>query len=115
RVLRPGRRSALAVGLRLRARWAGQGVLARPHGLAVRPREHQRRAVRPGPAGGPGHPGGRPAGPAVARAEPRSAAGPRRADLVVLVGRGDRVLLGEPRAGVVAAPRDLVDQLDLPP
>ena len=38
----------------------------------------------------------------------------RRADHLVVVGRGDRVLLGRAGAGRGAAPRHLVDQLDLP-
>ena len=38
----------------------------------------------------------------------------RRAMGVVLDGRGHRVLLGQPGTGRVPAPRDLVDQLDLP-
>ena len=38
----------------------------------------------------------------------------RRADHLVVVGRVHRVLLGGPGAGRAAAPRHLVDQLDLP-
>ena len=38
----------------------------------------------------------------------------RRPAHLVLAGRGDRVLLGLAGAGLAAAPRDLVDQLDLP-
>ena len=45
---------------------------------------------------------------------PARAGGPRRPADLVLVGRADRAVLGRLRAGGAAAPRHLVDQLDLP-
>ena len=92
----------------------GQGVLVRPHRLAVRPRAHQPRQVHARPDARQGHPPRR-------RAVPGSGAGVgvpagrhRRAGHHVVGRRAVGVLLGLARAHLPAAPRHLVDQLGLP-
>ena len=97
------------------ARGAGQGLLARAHGLAVRPRHDQHGAVRPGPAGRQGHRAGRQA----VRAVDRAHAARCPAVLGGLItwswwGALTAFFWAGPRAGRVPAPRDLVGQLDLP-
>ena len=52
--------------------------------------------------------------PAVVARLAAAPAAARRADDLVVAGRADRVLLGRPGPGRPAAPRHLVDQLDLP-
>ncbi len=76
---------------------AGQGLLPRPPGLAVRPGPHQRRPLHPRPARRPRHRPDQPAVPAVDRGQPARPGPARRADHDVVVGRVHGVLLG--RAG----------------
>ena len=75
---------------------------------------HQRRPFHPRPARRPRHRPGQPAVPAVDRGQPARPGRPRRSDHHVVLGCADRILLGRPRADRGAAPRHLVDQLDLP-
>ena len=116
-VLRRGGRPALAVALRRDRARADEGPVVRPHRLAVRRRADPAAAVRAGPAQGPRHRPGHPRPFVAARRSSRSllpAAARRPAD-DVLAGRAHRVLLGLSLVRVgAAAPRDLVDQLDLP-
>ena len=93
----------------------GPRLLALAHRLAVRARRDQRRSASP--------PTCSPTATSCASTTRSSllsaatllvpAAARRPADLV-LVGRADRAVLGRARAGGAAAPRHLVDQLDLP-
>ena len=86
RVLRPRGGSALAVAVRRFAAGARARLLARPHGVAVRPGPHQRRPVRAGPGRGPRAPGGGPAVPAVDRGQRAGAGRAGRPADHVLVG-----------------------------
>src|SRR6185295_254068 len=93
---------------------ADQGSLARTHGLALRCRTDITTPICARPARGPRHRAGQPRLPvAGARVAVPSGRARRTADLVV-AWSADGVLLGEPRAHRSAAPRDVVDQLDLP-
>ena len=89
-LLRQGRRPALAVAVRHLAGRGRQGLLALPHGLAVRPGRDQRRAVRPRPARRPGDHAGVPQLRLVGGGQPAAAGRRRRADHLVVVGRAHR-------------------------
>ena len=67
RLHRQGGRPALALAVRHLPGRGGQGLLARPLGLAVRPRPDQRRPLRPRPARRPRHRPHRPPVPAAGR------------------------------------------------
>ena len=114
-VLRQGGRPALAVALRRDRAGADQGPLVRPHGLAVRRRADPSRGSSP-PTCSPTRTSSGSAGPsrALALVSLAAAGRARRPDDLVLAGRADRVLLGQPGPHRPAAPRHLVDQLDLP-
>ena len=114
RVLRQGGRPALAVAVRHRPGRAGQGVLAFAHRLAVQPRPDQREALHPRPARRSRRHAREPVVRPVVGGHAAGARPARRPADLVLVGRAHRVLLGGPRARCAAAPRDVVDQLDLP-
>ena len=94
---------------------ADQGPVLRAHGLAVRPGADLAAAVRPRPARGPDIVRGLPR--CSGRWSPsRCCSRPLVGGLVslVLAGRAHRVLLGLAGPRRPAAPRHLVDQLDLP-
>ena len=113
-VLGQGRRPALPLEVRRHGRRALEGAVARPHGLALRRGADPAAQVRPRPDEGPRHRRGL---EAVLAVDPRlvaPAALDRWPGHHVLAGRADRVLLGQPGPGQPAAPRHLVDQLDLP-
>ena len=115
RVLRQGGRPALAVAVRHRPGWPS------PAASTTRTPGGCSSATRPTRSASP--PTCWPTGTSCASTtrssrcrRPRSLVpgrARRPADLV-LVGRADRAVLGRPRAGGPAAPRHLVDQLDLP-
>ena len=115
RVLRQGGRPALAVAVRQRPARAGQGLLPRAHWAGCST------ATRPTSSGSPRTcwPTGTSCGstgsfPLLVAGHPAGAGRARRPADLVLVGRAHRALLGRPRTGGAAAPRHLVDQLDLP-
>ena len=114
-VLRPGGRPALAVALRRDGAGADQGPLVRAHGLAVRRRADPQRQYAPDLLKDRDIVRRR-AGPSRCSSlvSLRLPAGARRPADLVVAGRADRVLLGRPGADRPAAPRHLVDQLDLP-
>ena len=114
RVQRQGGRPALPVALRRERAGAAEGTLVRAHRLAVRHRAHQPAAVRPRPARRPRPGEGREGVQQAHRGQPGRAGGARRPDHLVLDRGAVRVLLGQPGPRRPAAPRDLVDQLDLP-
>ena len=114
-VHRQGGRPALAVALRGRLEGADQGPGVRAHRLAVRPRTDLAGEVLARPAGRPATSSAWialfPALVAVSLLLPALIGGLWRH---VLARRADRLLLGQPGPRRAAAPRHLVDQLDLP-
>ena len=115
RLLRPRGRPALAVALRRDGAGAGQGPVVGPRRLALRPSSRPRAtSTRPTCMADPDLGGS---------SRPSRRSSPSRCWLpaligglwsMVLAGRADRVLLGLAGPDRPAAPRHLVDQLDLP-
>ena len=95
---------------------ADQGPVARPHGLAVRRRADPAAAVRPRPAEGPRHRPGLPGRSRCCVARLAAAAGRRSAAWSTWSWQGALTAFfwAQPGPGRPAAPRHLVDQLDLP-
>ncbi|CAA9248912.1 MAG: Fatty acid desaturase; Delta-9 fatty acid desaturase, partial [uncultured Corynebacteriales bacterium] len=114
RLQRQGGRPAQPLAVRRDRDRAAQGPVVRAHRLAVRPGPHQPEAVHPGPARRQGHRPHRAGLPGPGAGQPRPPGAARRTDHDVLGRRAERVLLGQPGPHRPAAPRHLVDQLDLP-
>ncbi|CAB4852720.1 unannotated protein [freshwater metagenome] len=114
RIQRCRRGPALPLALwRIHARPA-QGILLRPHRLALRSRADPHREVRAGSAQGQGPRTRFAPVPPVGRGESASARDPGRPAHVVMDGSRDRLLLGVPRAHRPGPPHDMVDQLGVP-
>src|SRR5690606_5041522 len=112
-VLRRRGRPAFAVEVRGDGAGADEGPVVGAHRLDVRRGADAAGQVRTGPDQGPGAAGDLTAVRPVDGAVAGAAGADRRSGDDVVVGGVHRVLLGVARPGGAAAPRDVVDQLDL--